>query len=84
MSRFTAPLTVGEVYERKTLAGLWRLAGFHALGRGVFTPAGERAIFLFVTREKEGWMAQYRDRPKRLAGRPRPPHIQSRCQGMFA
>ncbi|MDB6035544.1 MAG: hypothetical protein JWM16_5882 [Verrucomicrobiales bacterium] len=59
MSRFTEPLQVGQGYERKALAELWGLGGFQALGRGVFTPRGERQIFLFVTRQREGWMTPY-------------------------
>lgn len=59
MSRFTDPLQIGKGYDRKTLAQMWRLAGFQGIGRGVFTPQGERQIFLFVTREREGWMTPY-------------------------
>jgi putative restriction endonuclease len=59
MSRFTKPLQVGQGYERKALAELWGLGGFQALGRGVFTPREARQIFLFVTRQREGWMTPY-------------------------
>jgi len=59
MSRFTNPLQIGRGYDRKVLAQLWGLAGFQAIGRGVFTPKGAGQIFLFVTRERLGWMTQY-------------------------
>lgn len=59
MSRFSDPLEFGKSYDRKTLAGLWGLRGFQAIGRGVFTPLGVRQIFLFVTRERLGWMTPY-------------------------
>lgn len=59
MSRFTEPLEIGRGYERKTLAKMWGLDGYQAIGRGVFTPKGQRQIFLFVTRERLGWMTPY-------------------------
>ncbi len=59
MSRFSAPLEFGKGYDRKILARLWGLGGFQAIGRGVFTPKGAGQIFLFVTRERLGWMTQY-------------------------
>jgi putative restriction endonuclease len=43
------------------LASLWGLAGFQAIGRGVFTPRGVAQIFLFVTRERLGWMTPYKN-----------------------
>jgi hypothetical protein len=59
MSRFTDPLEIGKGYDRKVLAQLWGLAGFQAIGRGVFTPKGTHQIFLFVTRERQDWMTPY-------------------------
>jgi len=59
MSRFTDPLEIGKDYDRKVLAGLWGLVGFQAIGRGVFTPKDMGQIFLFVTRERLGWMTPY-------------------------
>ena len=59
MSRFTSQLEIGKGYDRKVLARLWGLAGFQAIGRGVFTPKGAGQIFLFVTRERLGWMTPY-------------------------
>ena len=59
MSRFTDPLEIGNGYDRKVLARLWGLAGFQAIGRGVFTPKSSEQIFLFVTRERLGWMTPY-------------------------
>jgi putative restriction endonuclease len=59
MSRFSEPLEIGKGYDRKVLAQLWALGGFQAIGRGVFTPKGVAQIFLFVTRERLGWMTPY-------------------------
>jgi len=59
MSRFTNPLEIGRGYDRKVLAQFWGLAGFQAIGRGVFTPKRVGQIFLFVTRERKGWMTPY-------------------------
>jgi hypothetical protein len=59
MSRFSEPLKVGQGYERKALVELWGLGGFQALGRGVFTPMGERQIYLFVTCQWDGWITPY-------------------------
>jgi putative restriction endonuclease len=61
MSRFTDPLEIGLGYNRKFLAHLWGLAGFQAIGRGVFTPKGAGQIFLFVTRERLGWITPYKN-----------------------
>jgi putative restriction endonuclease len=59
MPRFTDPLEIGKGYDRKVLTQLWGLQGYQAIGRGVFTPQGMGQIFLFVTREREGWMTPY-------------------------
>jgi hypothetical protein len=59
MPRFSDPLEIGRGYDRKVLAKLWGLGGHEAISRGVFTPKGEGQIFLFVTREREGWMTPY-------------------------
>jgi hypothetical protein len=61
MSRFSDPLEIGKGYDRKELARLWDLAGFQAIGRGVFTPKGSGQVFLFVTRERLGWMTPYKN-----------------------
>src|SRR4051812_40824599 len=61
MSLFSDPLEIGHAYDRKRLAELWGLAGFQAIGRGVFTPKGLNEIFLFVTRERLGWMTPYKN-----------------------
>lgn len=54
-------LTIGASYDRPRLARLWELGGFQALGRGVYTPRGSNLIVLFVTREKQQCLTQYRD-----------------------
>jgi hypothetical protein len=61
MARFTEPLEIGKRYDRQVLARLWGLAGFEAISRGVYTPAGQKLIILFVTREKQDCLTQYRD-----------------------
>jgi hypothetical protein len=54
-------LEVGKSYDRPTLAQMWGFNGFQALGRGVFTPRNMKSIFLFVTREKQQCLTQYKD-----------------------
>ncbi len=61
MSRFSDPLQIGIGYERKDLALLWGLGGIEAISRGVFTPKGCAQLFLFVTRERLGWMTPYKN-----------------------
>lgn len=61
MSRFSGPLEIGRQYDRKGLAQIWGLAGFQAIGRGVFTPRGLDEIYLFVTRERLDWMTPYKN-----------------------
>lgn len=54
-------LSIGQGYDRPTLARLWGLGGSEAISRGVFTPAGRNLIILFVTREKQQCLTQYVD-----------------------
>lgn len=61
MSLLTDPLEIGKGYDRKALAELWGLAGFQAIGRGVYTPRAAGQIILFVTRERLGWMTPYKN-----------------------
>jgi len=51
----------GEEYDRPTLASIWGYKSWNALGRGVFTPSGEKTIVLFVTKEKQESLTQYDD-----------------------
>lgn len=55
------PLKLGKLYTRPQLAELWGYESYNAIARGVFTPRSERAIILFVTREKQTSLTQYRD-----------------------
>src|SRR5437660_4634010 len=57
----TDQLALGEQYDRPFLAGLWGYKDWHAIGRGVVTPSGEKVIVLFVTREKQEALPQYED-----------------------
>ena len=54
-------LQVGQEYDRPFLADLWGYKGFQAISRGVITPSGKNFIILFVTKEKQKSLTQYRD-----------------------
>ncbi|MCL4795641.1 MAG: hypothetical protein KJZ84_13845 [Bryobacteraceae bacterium] len=54
-------LRVGGSYDRPFLASLWGYKGWAALARGVVTPANENVIILFITKEKQKDVPQYRD-----------------------
>lgn len=54
-------LAVGGEYERPHLAKLWGYTSHHAIARGVFTPAGTPFVIIFVTKEKQEMLTQYRD-----------------------
>jgi putative restriction endonuclease len=52
---------MGTEYSRHELARLWGYKSFHALARGVVTPAGDSKIILFVTKHKQESAEQYRN-----------------------
>jgi len=54
-------LEIGKNYDRPHLAELWGYKGFQAISRGVVTPANSNFIILFVTKEKQQALTQYRD-----------------------
>jgi hypothetical protein len=54
-------LEFGQTYERSFLAKLWGYQSFHALSKGVVTPAGTRYIIFFVTKDKQEALTQYND-----------------------
>jgi putative restriction endonuclease len=54
-------LIFGQAYERPLLARLWGYQSFHALSKGVVTPAGTKFIIFFVTKEKQETLTQYND-----------------------
>lgn len=54
-------LKFGESYERPLLARLWGYQSFHALSKGVVTPAGTKYIIFFVTKDKQEALTQYND-----------------------
>lgn len=58
-------ITVGDTYSRHDLARIWGYSSFHAIARGVVTPADDRKIILFVTEKKQNSAEQYSDK---LAG----------------
>ncbi len=54
-------LKFNQSYERPFLAKIWGYQSFHALSKGVVTPAGTKYIILFVTKEKQEALTQYND-----------------------
>jgi putative restriction endonuclease len=54
-------LRFGETYERPFLAKLWGYQSFHALSKGVVTPANTNYIIFFVTKDKQDALTQYND-----------------------
>lgn len=54
-------LEFGQSYERPFLAKLWGYQSFHAISKGVVTPANTRFIILFVTKDKQKVLTQYND-----------------------
>lgn len=54
-------LTLGTLYPRTELYRMWGYAGVEAISRGVVTPRGTAYIILFVTRQKQQSLTQYRD-----------------------
>ncbi|MDP1780018.1 MAG: HNH endonuclease, partial [Anaerolineales bacterium] len=51
----------GQSYERPFLAKLWGYQSFHAISKGVVTPANTKYIILFVTKDKQQALTQYND-----------------------
>jgi hypothetical protein len=51
-----------STYSRNTLARLWGYSSFHAIARGVVTPAHDNKIILFVTEEKQEAAEPYQDK----------------------
>lgn len=54
-------LEIGSKYDRPFLAALWGYKGFQAISRGVVTPSATNYIILFVTKEKQHNLTQYKD-----------------------
>lgn len=54
-------LELGRLFTRPQLADLWGYESYHAIARGVVTPADSNCILLFVTREKQDSLTQYDD-----------------------
>ena len=52
---------LGEQYDRPELARLWGYKDWHAIGRGIITPANDNKIVLFLTKEKQESLTQYQD-----------------------
>ncbi len=54
-------IVLGQQYTAKDLAALWGYQSHHALIKGILTPANEKTLVLFVTREKSSDATQYND-----------------------
>ncbi len=54
-------LVLGQSYTANDLANLWGYKSHHALIKGIFTPANENTLVLFVTKEKDPFATQYQD-----------------------
>lgn len=54
-------LRIGEGYTREQLAEMWGIAGREAITKGVFCPARDKKILLFVTQVKRSDLDQYHD-----------------------
>jgi len=54
-------LKIGKEYDRPYLAEMWGYRGFQAISRGVVTPSGTNYIILFVTKEKQEALTQFKD-----------------------
>lgn len=54
-------LELGSLYGRTELYPMWGYAGIEAISRGVVTPTGSKYVILFVTRQKQKSLTQYRD-----------------------
>ena len=52
---------VGNKYSRPTLAELWGYKSHNAISRGVISPKGMNTLILFVTKEKQESLTQYKD-----------------------
>ena len=55
-------LSVGQEYDRKTLAYKWGYKKYHAITRGIFTPANEKIIILFITEDNQPSTSTYVNR----------------------
>lgn len=54
-------LQFGQSYDRPFLSKLWGYQSFHAISKGVITPANTKYIVLFVTKDKQQTLTQYND-----------------------
>jgi putative restriction endonuclease len=54
-------LDFGQSYDRPFLSNLWGYQSFHAISKGVVTPANTKYIILFVTKDKQQALPQYND-----------------------
>lgn len=54
-------IEIGNEYDRPQLADIWGYESYHAISRGIITPAESNVIILFVTEEKQDSLPQYQD-----------------------
>jgi putative restriction endonuclease len=55
-------IVVGDLYTRPELADIWGYAGPQVIYRGLFTPARDNKIILFITRERRVEDEQYENK----------------------
>ena len=55
-------IRVGKEYSRNHLAEVWGYESYHAIARGIVTPADDDKTVLFITEEKQQSARQYVDR----------------------
>ncbi|TFB11456.1 hypothetical protein E3V55_03570 [Candidatus Marinimicrobia bacterium MT.SAG.3] len=54
-------IKVGKSYTRPELARIWGYSGWQAIARGIVTPSKTNFIILFITKEKQEHLTQYKD-----------------------
>jgi len=54
-------IAIGNSYERKELASIWGYQTFHAIAKGIVTPAGTPYVILFITENKQASSTPYVD-----------------------
>jgi putative restriction endonuclease len=54
-------LEVGKPYTRPQLAEQWGYQSYHAIARGAVTPADSKYIVLFITKNKQSFLPQYKN-----------------------
>jgi len=56
-----AGIVPGQRYTRPFLANQWGYLSYEAISRGAVTPSGAPYVILFITKDKQTFLPQYRD-----------------------